>query len=81
MGSGGRKYTSLRPCPIGCRSTGVFKAGKFEEEILLQFYPNEVYLYDINVKLFRIEKQKRATKKSGLGTVQRVRDGDVEDED
>ena len=40
--------------PIGCRFTGVFKAGKFEKEILLQFPPNEVYFYDINMKLFGI---------------------------
>ena len=66
--------------PVGCRSKGVFKAGKFEEEILLQFSPNEMYLYDINIKLFRIEKQKRLTKKSGLGTARRERDGDDEDE-
>ena len=35
-------------------STGVFKAGKFEKEILLQFPQNEMYLYDIDIKLFRI---------------------------
>ena len=48
---------------------------------LLQFPSNEVYFYDINIKLFRIEKQKRLTKKSGLGTAQRERDVDDEDED
>ena len=40
-----------------------------------------MYLHDINIKLFRIEKQKRLTKKSGLGMAQRERDGDDEDED
>ena len=39
-----------------------------------------MYLYDINIRLFRIEKQKRLTKKYGLGTAQRERDGDDEDE-
>ena len=39
-----------------------------------------MYLHDINIKLFRIEKQKRLTKKSGLGTARRERDGDDEDE-
>ena len=37
-----------------CLSTGVFKAGKFEKEFLVQFFPIEMYLYDINIKLFRI---------------------------
>ena len=36
---------------LGYQSTGVFKAGKFEKEILSQFPPNEFYLYDINIKL------------------------------
>ena len=40
-----------------------------------------MYLHDINIKLFRIEKQKRLTKKSGLGMAQRGRDIDDEDED
>ena len=40
-----------------------------------------MYLHDINVKLFRIEKQKRLKKKSGLRTAQRERDVDDEDED
>ena len=40
-----------------------------------------MYLYVINIKLFRIDKQKRLTKKSGLGTAQRERDGDDEDGD
>jgi len=40
--------------PIGCRSTGVFKVGKFEKEILLQLPQNEMYLYDMNIKLFRV---------------------------
>ena len=39
-----------------------------------------MYLYDINIKLFRIEKQKRLTKKSGLGTARREGDGDDERE-
>ena len=52
--------------PIGCLSTGVFKAGKFEEEILLQFPQNEMYFYDIDMKLFRIVREKRFKEKSGL---------------
>ena len=40
-----------------------------------------MYLHDINIKLFRIEKQKRLTKKSDLGMAQRERDVDDEDED
>ena len=35
--------------PIGCLSTGVFKAGKFVEEFLVQFSPDEMYLYDMDV--------------------------------
>ena len=50
------------------------------ELALLSFFYCEMYLYDINIKLFRIEKQKRLTKKSGLGTARRERDGDDEDE-
>ena len=48
--SGGRSESR----PIECWSTGAFKAGKFEKKILLQFSPNEVYFYDINIKLFGI---------------------------
>ena len=33
---------------------GRFLGGKFEKEILLQFPPNEVYFYDINMKLLGI---------------------------
>ena len=33
---------------------GVFKVGKFEKETLLQFPPNEVYFYDIHIRLFGI---------------------------
>ena len=33
---------------------GDFKAGKFEKEILIQLPPNEMYFYDINIKLFGI---------------------------
>ena len=40
--------------PIGCLSKGVFKAGKFEKEISLQFSQNEMYFYDIYIKLFKI---------------------------
>ena len=40
-----------------------------------------MYFHDINIKLFRIEKQKRVTKKSGLGMAQRERDVDDIDED
>ena len=49
--------------PIGCRSTGVFKAGKFEKDILLRVSPNEMYFYDINIKLFRIVSEKRLKQK------------------
>ena len=46
--------------------TGVFKAGKFEKEIFLQFLPNEVYLYDINMKLIGIVSYERLSKKTDL---------------